>query len=374
MAGECTGAGGRARAVRRADCVMSSMASATHGRTAAGFLVVGLLIIVGAAAFVTIQRIGPSKVFGTMGAGERGTIAPESGSAPPGGIADAETLQAVIDSAMTLVQQGEVSRAESVLAAAVREHPGDGELRLAHARTLVELKRPSEAYAAYEAAIATGATGADVQFEAGTVANMAGRAERAVEHFSEAQRAAPTNAEYSLYLAQVQRKLGERSAARKNLLLATRSDDSLSIAWGTLADMELEDNRAGVALQYIAKARELEPREPVWRLIEARALKRQNEPGRALMVLEGIDGDDRYSLPVLRLVGECFALLGRPDDASARFVEAAERPGAAPEVLFETAIWCERAEDGDAAIKWARFAAMQGHEEAAALVRRLEGE
>lgn len=341
------------------------MPRADHSRGAPAFLVFGLLLVAGAVGVALFARSGP--------AAARAGSAPHQPerTTPAPAIASSATADAVLHVASTLLQQNDPKRAEAVLAAAVRQHPDDPQLRLALGRVLVRLERPQDAYAHYEAALATGATGPEVHFEAGTVANMAERRDRAIEHYAAAQAADPSDARFPLYLAQVQRAAGDRAAAKKNLLLAATLDDAQPIAWGTLADMELEDNRPGVALQHVAKARALEPRAAIWRVIEARALKRQNEPGRALMVLEGIEGEERASLPVLRLVGECFALLGRPGDAAERFVQACERPGASAELCFETATWLERAGEPDRALRYAKIAAMQGHQPAQALTQRL---
>jgi tetratricopeptide (TPR) repeat protein len=283
----------------------------------------------------------------------------------------AETTEKILDAADELVRRRELSRAESVLRAAVGEHPEDQELRLALAGVLVLSQRPAAAYEQYEAALAIGPRTAEVEFNAGTLASGLGRLDRAEEHFASAQATDPSDARFPLYLAQVQIAQGNTSEARRNLHLAARLDESLAVAWGTLAELSLRNAEPRVALQLIARARELEPDSAVWRLIEARALNRSGSPERALAVLGGIPAQQR-DLSVLRLMGESFGLLGRPADAAQTFEAAArERPDDA-ELLLETAIWWERAGDPDRALSYARRAGELGSETGTRMAERLD--
>ncbi len=298
---------------------------------------------------------------------------PSSAGAEGDRPAAARTVEGVLRAAADYVQAGERAKAEAVLSAAVREHPANPDLRLAFGEVLVALGRPGAAYREYEAALASGADGAAVHFAAGTVASMAGLPDRAVEHFSAAQAADPTKADYPLYLAQVQLRQGDVQRAKVNLLLTARLDEGRAVVWGTLAEIALRENKPDLALQHVVRAREIEPRVTAWRVVEARALNRLGEPERALLTLRGVEGADVRSLPVLRLMGECYGLLGRPGDAAREFAQASDATPGDAELAFEAATWLERAEEMDGALRFARRAAELGHAGAKEMTARLGG-
>ncbi len=288
----------------------------------------------------------------------------------------AASTEAILDAADRLVQQGEADRAEAVLRAAVGEQPGDQELRLALAGACVLQQKLAEAYQQYEAALAIGPRVPEVEFIAGTVASQLRRLDRAEEHFSAAQASDPTDARFPLYLAQVQIGQGRHEEARKNLMLATTLDDSLAIAWGTLAQLSLRSNDPNVALGLVRRARELEPSVVVWRLLEARARNRiggEDQLARALAVLEGLPPHQRQRLDVLGVMGESYGLLGRPAEAAGVFAAAAAARPDDGELQLEAAIWHERIGELDAALGYARRAEALGVEAGAKMVARLSG-
>ncbi len=298
---------------------------------------------------------------------ERPTPAPAGVPAPR----DADSTATVLATADKLVRQGEPDRAEAVLRAAVRQHPEDQELRLALAGACVLQQKPAAAYEQYEAALAIGPRTAEIEFTAGTVASGLNRLDRAEEHFSAAQASDASDPRFPLYLAQVQMKANQTDAARKNLLLATRLDESLAIAWGTLAELSLRENEPNVALQMVARARTLEPAVAAWRVIEARAYNRLRQPENALATLGAISEAERRRLPVLRLVGESYGLLGRPGEAMREFEAAAGASPSDGDLLFDTAVWCERAGEREKARRYAERAAALGVEAAAKMADRL---
>ncbi len=286
----------------------------------------------------------------------------------------AASTEAILDAADRLVQQGEADRAEAVLRAAVGEQPDDQELRLALAGACVLQHKLAEAYQQYEAALAIGPRSPEVEFIAGTVASQLRRLDRAEEHFAAAQASDPTDARFPLYLAQVQIGQGRHEEARKNLMLATTLDDSLAIAWGTLAQLSLRSNDPNVALGLVRRARELEPLSPVWRLLEARARNRIGGTGQleqALAVLAGVPEPERRQLHVLRVVGESYGLLGRPGEAAREFAAAANARPDDGELQLEAAIWQERIGELEQALDFARRAEALGIEAGAKMVARL---
>jgi tetratricopeptide (TPR) repeat protein len=292
-------------------------------------------------------------------------------SAPTATPRTAATTEAILASADDLVRRNEADRAEAVLRAAIAEHPEDQELRLALAGACVLQDRLAPAYDEYVAALAIGPRTADIEFTAGTVASKLNRLDRAEEHFSAAQAADTSDPRFPLYLAQVQMKQGANDAARKNLLLATRLDESLAIAWGTLAEISLRENEPNIALQLIQRARQLEPAVAAWRVIEARACNRTRQPELALATLGGIPEAERRQLPILRLIGESYGLLAKPADAMREFEAAAAANPDNGDLLFDTAVWCERAGDAPKARQYAERAAVLGVKSGADMAARL---
>lgn len=293
--------------------------------------------------------------------------APDPHRAPAPG--DGARIDAVLNSAQALVRDGELSKADAVLTSAIGQYPTEPRLYLSRAELLVSQKQPGEAYSMYEKALAIGPREGPIEFDAGTVASMAGRLDRAVEHYQAAQRAMPRDHRPALYLAQVQLKLRRTEEAKANLVLAGTLNPDVAIIWGTLADVELAENKSGLALQHVAKARQLEPRVTLWRLLEARALKRDGRPEEALQTLIGVDDAEKRSGPVVTLMAECYGMLNRPKDAAVLLVDAA---GAASEdgaLALQAALWLERAGDLPKAGEWAQRAKLlgaPGAEEAAA--------
>lgn len=320
---------------------------------------------------------GPDRLTASDQPGEPNRTDPTTTPPTPGdtrsAARSAASTEAVLKAANTLVQQGEADRAEAALRAAVAEQPDDQELRLALAGACVLQQKLAEAYQEYEAALAIGPRTADIEFTAGTVASQLRRLDRAEEHFAAAQATDPADARFPLYLAQVQIGQGRHDEAKKNLLLATRLDETLAIAWGTLAQLSLRDNEPNVALQLVKRARDLEPAVSIWRIIEARASNRSGDPERARAVLQGLPAPERQQLDVLRILGESYGLLGTPAEAAREFEAAA---AARPEdglLLLETAVWCERVGEPDKALGYARRAEALGVEGAAKMAARLAG-
>lgn len=339
------------------------------GRIVAAILLVGLLLT-GIALFVAAMRqAGPGKAAGTPT-----PTAPSnnSTSAPAIRPADAAAIDAILNSANEYLKTEQAEKADAILAAAVLQHPGEQRLYILHAEALATLKRLDAAYDAYVRALAIGPRDGETEFAAGTLASMIGKLDRAAEHYQAAQTAMKNDPRPPLYLAQVQLKLHQAEEAKASLAIAGKLDPESAIVWGTLAQVALDENRPNLAQQHAAKARELEPRVTMWRLLEARALRRQNKPEEALAILTPLDDIEKREKPVLSLLGECFGLLNRPADAAAAYAKAAEFDPSDGQLSLDTALWFERAGDKTTALKYAERAAMLSTDGAAAMVERLK--
>jgi predicted Zn-dependent protease len=280
-------------------------------------------------------------------------------------------IRGALDSARHHLRQNEPGKAEAILRDAVAQYPEDQELRVAYGETLMQLRNFPEAYEQYVAALAIGPRTPEVEFAAGTLASTIGKTDRAVEHYSAAQAADPKNPAYPLYLAQVQLKLNQSDAARANLFLSARLDPENAVTWGTLADLAVRENNVNIALQHIAKARELQPGVATWRIIEARALKRKGDVEQALLVLGALTPAERREDPALRLMAECYGMLNRPGDAANAYADASDAAPTNGELAYETATWFARAGQTDKATVFALRARQNGNSQAAKLLERL---
>lgn len=281
------------------------------------------------------------------------------------------SIGAVLESSLEYMNVGEFEKARVILAEATRQHAEDQDLRVAYAQALVALEKPNAAYEQMEAALAIGPRRHELEFLAGTIASSAQRLDRALEHFSMAQTGDLTEVTYPIYLGQVRRQLGMTTKAKESLLRAVKMDPENAVARGTLADIFLAENKIAMAKQQIEYARKVEPNATQWRIIEARILNRESEPEKALLVLQGMNEQDKLTLPVLRLTAECYGLLGRPQGAAEIYARAVEAKPRHPEVAFEAALWFERAGDGDQARSFAERAAMLGNEQARQMLQRI---
>ncbi len=325
----------------------------------------GLALIPAAANIVLVAVLG--RAF--MGVG------PVSSEAGPGARLSPEQLREGLSAARQNLNQGRPQAAQAMLVKLVEMVPENQDARVLFAETLLEAGRPAEALAQYETAIAVGPDSPELRFAAGTVASAAGRPETAEIHYLAAQSGAPGNPQYPLYLGAVQRRLGKTTEAEVSLLRAGKLDPGLAVVWGHLADIALQTNKLSIAATHIKRARDLDPASAVWRLIEARILRRENQPETAARLLMALDERSRLDNPdVLRELGLCFGLLSRPGDAADLYARAAQVRPADPEVLYEAALWHERAGRTALAISYAQKAAGLGNPASAELLRRLQGQ
>lgn len=292
------------------------------------------------------------------------------GVAADGG--EIRSLTSALDAARQYMDSNESGKAEAILARAVERFPGEQRAVLLHGECLLLLGRKDEAYEAYDRAIFIGPDNPEYRHAAATIAAEIGRLSDAEAHYGVARSMAPANPKFPLYLAQVQRALGKVDEARANLVITTKLDPSISIAWASLAAIALDENRPSVALGYIEKARQLEPERNEWRIIEARALRREGEVKRALDLLLAIPVSERlHDAALLQEIALCYGLMERPGDAAAMYVEAVSGSEGDAELAYQAALWLERAGEGERALMYGRQAQALGHKEAKALVERL---
>ncbi len=294
-------------------------------------VIVGCWIIFQAMSAAQTKRQGVVQQLGPTPAGASSTPAPGTeqtgtdqtkgagdagGAKPTARAADPAKVDQILESAALYLKKDETAKAEAILRSGVETYVEEPRLHIAFGDLLVTQRKFEDAYGQYQAAIASGAKDAAVEFTAGTIASKLGKTERALEHYAAAQTADPKNAEYPLYLGQVQNKLGKTDEAKISLLRAAKLDPGRAIAWGSLADIAVRENQTDIALQHIKKARELEPDSTVWRVIEARALNRQGQPKQALDLLIGLSDADKNQPAIAKLIAESLGLLGEKEKAA----------------------------------------------------------
>lgn len=330
-----------------------------RGLLAAVLALLGLGIVVGGAWFV----LGPGS----------GGVPEQAQATGPDKASPAHAIQSALAAAQNYRGSEEFAKAEAVLRAAASEHVEDQALRLAYAEVLLDLKRTSEAYEQYEAALAIGPRTPEIEFLAGTLASSIGRDDRALEHFSMARAAEPGSAEIALYLGVTQHRLGQVSEAKTSLLAALKLDEQNAVAPAVLAQIALDENQSELALRYIRRSREIDPGQLAHRILEARILRRLNKPEEALTLMMALPKEQLHQPAVLELCAGCLGLLSRPAEAAALYDDARATSPADAELAFQAAIWHERAGDVAAALERAKTAQMLGHELAGKMAQRLAG-
>ncbi|MEM8836371.1 MAG: tetratricopeptide repeat protein [Planctomycetota bacterium] len=283
--------------------------------------------------------------------------------AEAGSVSDIESVRRTLDAAGVYLQQQEPEKAEAILVDAVASNQADQDLRFLLAETYLVLDRKQEALEQYEAGIFIGPDHPEYRHAAGTLAAELGRPEDAEAHWGVAQKNDPTNPKYPLYRAQMQRLLGRVDEARANLTLAVRLDETLALAWGTLAAIALDENNARIALHYLDNAQKHEPDRLEWRIMEARAHRRLNDPETAVTLLNAVPDSERLaSTPMMIEMSMSLAMLGQPERAASMLESAAQlRPDDA-ELVYQAALWLDRVGEGDRASEFAADAAFMGHE------------
>lgn len=319
-------------------------------------VVLGLLMLAGLAAGGYAVY---STLTGSSKAGAADPEAPEIGS----GVADTQTMQGLLTAVQKYTVDGDYTAAEAILGEAVGKYPEDQDLRVAFGEMLIAQKRTREAYEQYLAALTIGPRDAQLEYRSGMLSVELGEHGRAVEHFGVARQAQPGIPMYGLMLANEQLQMNETSAARATLLQVTVLDPNEPLAWGALADIGLRLGENSISLNHARKAIALAPDQPVYRLYEARALKRMGQPEEALLVLTALPESTQRNPEYLRTIGECFGLLGRPGDAATRY-EAAFEAVPDPTLAFETALWHDRAGETALATEWMQRAQGLGHQRA----------
>lgn len=284
----------------------------------------------------------------------------------------AQTLEETLDAIARLLADDRWEAAERLCARAVEQYPADREVRLRYAEVLQGQGRFAEAYEQYVEALAIGPRDAKTEYLAALCANSAGMVEDAITHMEFARQRDSKNPRYALELGLIQFNAGLYDEARGNLTLARTLDPEQAIAWGMLAQIALKRGDHQIARTYIARARELAPDSLDWRVVEARAVVR-DDPQRAIELLEGLPSEALMRVDVRSVLRSAYGSLGRFAEAAEIFARASDMEPSREDLALETADLYERAGNLDKAIEYARRASIVGGEAARRMLARLEG-
>lgn len=316
--------------------------------------VVPVLALVAAGFYGAIQLIQPT----------RNATATSVTTSP-----DQAKIQAIVGSAQQYLRSNEAGKAEAVLREAVAKYPREQALHLLYGETLLAVGKLAESYEHYQTAVLLGPDHPEYRFAAGTVASQLERWTDAETHYIIAGQLDRTNPKYPLYLGQVERKLGKIDEARKALTDAVRLDPDLALGWGSLAAIAMDDGSLGAAKDYIERARKIDADKLTWRLMEARILRRNNEPEKAAELLFAVPEAERYAdIPLLNELGMCLGMVHKPKEAAELYIEAAKRSPMEPEFAYQAALWLQRAGNEAESAKYMAIAADLGHTGARAVV------
>jgi len=280
-------------------------------------------------------------------------------------------LDAVRGSIASLVGKDRWEAAGKIAGGAVRQYPGDRELRVQYAQVLQGLKRFDEAYEQYAQALAIGPADAATAYLAGLCANSAGMMEEALSNLELARTREPKNARYALELGLVQFNAGLMDEARASLTVARQLDPNSAIAWGMLAQIALKKGERSIALQYVTKARELDPQAMDWRVVEARAIVR-DDPQRAATLLDGVRVEALRRPDVRSVLRSAYGAMGEFGRVAEIFAKASDAEPSSVDLALETADLFDRAGQRERAIEYAQRAAIMGGDEARGMLARLQ--
>lgn len=273
---------------------------------------------------------------------------------------DARKVDAILDSVDTLLRDSKTAEAEAVVKGAIAQFPSDQRLHIALAELMLGKDDYTGAYDSYLRALASGDRDAKLEFQAGTIASMIGKNDRALEHYAAAQTADATNAEYPLFLGQVQLQLGRLNEARASLVRAGQLNPDDGRVWGSLAEIALRENKLDVAMQQIEKARKLQPRITLWRFIEARVHARAGQPEKAVELLIGLEPVERSAEPTARVLADALSALGRAAEAADVLAAASDAAPKNPTLASDAASRARKAGNDTQAARLGERAAQLG--------------
>ena len=288
-----------------------------------------------------------------------------------GKIAQTDSIEEILGAVQVYVRNKQYAQATTIMEHAAGQYSSDQEIRFALGDLYMMQNMHAQAYDQYLAGIEIGPDSANAEFTAGTLANMLDRFELAEAHYSAAMRMDPTNPDTPIYLSAIQINLNRLDDAKVNLALAARLAPDRARVYAMRSEIAMRENKPGIALEQIRKARAIEPRMVAWIVQEAKVLKRDSKAQESVELLLALPQEQLEDPEIVYLIAECFGLLGRPGDAASRMMDLSNLNPQDAKIAFDTAVWLERAGDRNAAIEWAMKAQQRGSTQAGAWIQSL---
>lgn len=169
-------------------------------------------------------------------------------------------------------------------------------------RLLVDRQRPEQALSWFERALKWDSRLVPARHEYATALQGLGRSFEAVNVLHEGARIEPNNPYYSYWLGLLYSEMGQDVPARDSLRAAVARDASQARFWYNLALAELKAGDAQAAMDGIARAEQLAPRDPSYPYARATIHARFNQSDRAREALNRcLELDPRYA-PALEML------------------------------------------------------------------------
>lgn len=253
-----------------------------------------------------------------------------SGGSATGPPPSAANIAAALDAADQYFNSRNYDSARLILDRLVEQAPDDVRARELYAQVLLASGlrgqaegRPGfralfeQSHAEYEAAIALKDDSAGLLQSAGEVAQLVGKLETALQHFTRAAELDPASAKHPLYAGLVLLAMDRRAEAESRLHAALAIDDSEPIAHASLASIALSEGDLETAGSHLGRARDLAPSDLGVRLLEARWHRASDNPGRAIELLISLPVEQRVSEAVVFQIAAAYGELDRHADAAA---------------------------------------------------------
>lgn len=323
-------------------------------------------LVIGAAVSVVLIFLAAQSLFG--GSGQADPVAQQESQAESYGRETApkkapiRTIEQVLESVQVYVSSQEFAPAVAILREAIGQYPADADLRFSMGGLLMMTEDFEQAYEQFVAGLEHDeGVNPEMQFTAGTLANTIEQPEMALRHYQIAMEGDPNNADYPLYLANIQFKLNQLEKAKASLAIAARLAPDRAMVYATWAKIALRQNKLSIAKSQVQKTRELEPYAPEWMILEANIQKRDGDPERAIELLSALPQSAMEDPEAVRLLAESYGMIGQPAEAASRMVDYATAHSEDAKAAFDAAVWLERAKLRDDAVLWGRRARDLGH-------------
>ncbi len=250
--------------------------------------------------------------------------------------------------ALDHLRTGQHEQTRALLTQLADRYPQDPTTRIELAKVIYSLGDKAAAYEQMKIAISLDDQSAGAFQFAGELATMLEQYEQAKSHYEAALQLDPAAPQYALRLAGVHLRLKQPDAARLYALRVLKADPTVHQAYGILASIAADQGKVKLALQQVDKAIE-QARKPTtikrYKLWKATYLRRDNQPRKALALLQALGPGAKADDEVIREMAQSYLQMSEPLKAAKLWADvAAHSPGHA-EAAAEAGLCFWRARD-----------------------------